>query len=178
MNDTSKLTHVRQHDFRRESLDQIIKGLDNALQVLQKRNEEVGWYDGLWYREDSEPIYGLALIAFQNYIVGSVNDLHGTTLNKINFYRLEPNLNDFEQSSIQLIVSLANYSKHKDEGELRNPTKSILESFNLNALGEIDNSPIFDGLSLLDDNWNLFKVCNIVIDWRKKIFQDYIINYY
>lgn len=95
MNDTSKLTHVRQHDFRRESLDQIVKGLDNALQVLQKRNEEVGWYDGLWYREDSEPIYGLAFIAFQNYIVGSVNDLHGTTLNKINFYRLEPNLNDF-----------------------------------------------------------------------------------
>lgn len=177
MNDTSKLTHVRQHDFRRESLDQIIKGLDSALQVHQKRNEEVVWYDFLWYMEDSESIYGLAFIAFQNYIVESINDLHGTTENKVNLFKLEPNLEKNKNSSIQLIMTLANYAKHKDEGELRGPTKSILESFNLDTSAEIINSPIFTGFSLLNDDWNLFKVFEIVVSWREKLFEDYIKNY-
>lgn len=178
MNDTSKLIHSRQHDFRRESLNQIIKGLDSALQVLQKKNEEIGWYDFLWYMEDSEPIYGLAFIAFQNYIVGSINDLYGTTVNKVSFFKLDSNLENNENSNIQLIIALANYSKHKDEGQLRNPTKAILERFDLDTSAEITNSPILSGFSLLSDDGDLFKVFNIVVSWREKLFENYIDKYY
>ncbi|MDO9186887.1 MAG: hypothetical protein Q7W13_12815 [Bacteroidia bacterium] len=168
----NKNTHWLRCDYRVESLFQIITGLDISIKILVKRMKAGGWYDGLWLREDCEPIYGLAFLAFQNYINLSIKDFSGETSNKIKYYKIEPNLKNFEKSSIELIIGLANYLKHRDEKELHKGTREILESFSLHFGNEnnIDNSPIFDGLAILSEDWDLFEVLEIVKKWREKLW--------
>lgn len=172
-----KLTHYLKNDLRVDSLIQIITGLDNSIITLKNRLEEVDWYDGDWLDSDSEPIYGLAFISFQNYINGSINDLYDSLTNKTKFCKIEPISRNYTCSSVELIIGLANYIKHKDEGTLHKGTREILDSFNLNYNEDkaefVSESPIFGGLSILSVNWNLFEILEIVIYWRKKLFEEF-----
>jgi len=68
------LTDWRRMDFRIEVLRLTITGLENSIEVLQTKFNEIDWYDGLWLLEESEPIFGLAFIAIQNYINSSIYD--------------------------------------------------------------------------------------------------------
>ena len=165
-------THWLQVDYRAESLRQIITGLDNSINTLQDRVEELGWYDGLWFLEDSEPIYGLAFIAFQNYINGSIKDLYESVNDKTLYYKLGTNSANFEKSDIELIIGLANYIKHKDDEKLHRGTQEILNAFDLKNNGEINNSPIFDGLTILNKDWKLFQILEIVINWRESLIKN------
>lgn len=167
------MTDWRIVDYRKESLKQIIIGLKNSIELLEIKNKNHDWYDGLWLLEDSEPIYGLAFIAFQNYINGSIKDLYESTEHKINFYKIEGNHNNFSLSKIELIVALANYIKHKDEGKLHTNTQKTLDAFNLKNNDEITESAIFDGLSVLSNTWDLFELLDIVTKWREKLFIDF-----
>jgi hypothetical protein len=166
------MTHWREMDYRVESLTLIITGLENSIQTIVKKNKEFDWYDGIWMREESEPIYGLAFIAFQNYINGSINDLFDKPENKVQYYKKDNKYKDFESNQIELIIGLANYYKHKD-AKFHNGTAEILKSFNLDINSEnvVDNSPIFEGLELLNFEWNLFEIKKIVTDYRKKLLE-------
>ncbi len=159
-------------DHRAVSLDITIKGLTETIAILKNQIDEINWYDGDWFMEESEPIYGLAFIAFQNYINGSIKDFSNSLEKKETYYKLEQNNNNNNnntKSKIELIIGLANYIKHKDEGILRKGTKGTLDYFKLNYENVtcLDNSPIFQGLTLLDENWNLFEVKNYVMEWRE-----------
>ena len=166
--------HWLRGDYRAESLSQIISGLENSINSLKLRTEANDSYDALWFLEDSEPIYGLAFIAFQNYINGTIKDFYETTDEKITYYKLQPNLGDFQKSNIELIIGLANYIKHKEDEKLHNGTKVILGCFGLNNFDEIDRSPIFKGVDLLNNEWKLFEVLKIVMEWRELLFKNYI----
>ncbi|KGO94731.1 hypothetical protein [Flavobacterium subsaxonicum] len=160
-------------DYRFESLSHIINGLKKSIENLELKLNTLDWYDGLWLREESEPVYGLAFIAFQNYINSTIKDITGFTKDKTNFYKINGNINGFKNSQIELIIGLANYIKHKDDdGLFHVGTKSLLKNFNLNSNkdNDIDNSAIFGGLSILDDKWNLDKILTIVILWRKQLY--------
>jgi hypothetical protein len=164
------MTHWLEVDYRVESLNLIIIGLENSIQTIVKKNKEIDWYDGIWMREESEPIYGLAFIAFQNYINGSINDLFEKPDNKAQYYKLDNKAEDFQRTQIELIIGLANYYKHKD-AKFHKGTVEILNSFNLdiNSDNVIDNSPIFEGLELLNKKWDLFEIKKIVTDYRNKL---------
>lgn len=168
------LTHYLKHDFRADSLTQIIHGLDNSIKLLQDRMKEHVWYDGLMFLEDSEPIYGLAFIAFQNYINCTIKDLFKSTADKTKYYSLQPKFKNYEKSDIELIIGLANYSKHKeDDGLLHKGTSEILKSFDLDTSKGIDigSSPIFEGLTILTESWNLFEIKSNVTNWRAIFFK-------
>ena len=53
----------------------IMKGLNNSIKEFRRFSEKNQWHDGLFLLEDCEHIYGLAFIAFQNYINASIKDL-------------------------------------------------------------------------------------------------------
>jgi hypothetical protein len=156
-------------DHRVVSLNLIIKGLTETIDILKNQIIEIDWYDGDWFLEESEPIYGLAFIAFQNYINGSINDFADSLKEKETYYKLEPKPNNNSKSKIELIISLANYIKHKEEGTPHKGTKETLDNFNLiyENVTYLDNSPIFQGLTLLDDSWDLFKIKDFVTEWRE-----------
>ena len=168
------MTHYLRFDYRVESLNQIITGLNASIESLQKKMEDENWYDGSWFLEEAEPVYGLAFIALQNYITVSIKDFSNNTHDKVKYYKKEPNIDGFEKSSIELIIGLANYFKHKDDKTLHNHTKLVLESFNLNYSNEtfIDETPIFKGLTILNDKWNLFNISKVVINWREKLWDE------
>lgn len=165
-------THYLRPDHRAVSLDLTIKGLSETITVLKNQIDEIDWYDGDWFMEESEPIYGLALIAFQNYINGSIKDFANSLKEKESFYKVEQSPKDGTRSKIELIIGLANYAKHKDEGTPRKGTKDILDHFKLafNNVTYLDKSPIFQGLTLLNAEWNLFQVKNLVTNWREYLW--------
>ncbi len=160
-------THYLRNDHRAKSLNMIIKGLTETIVILKNQINEIHWYDGDWFMEECEPIYGLAFIAFQNYINGSIKDFADSLKEKKTYYKLEQNSNN--KSKIELIIGLANYIKHKEEGTPHKGTKEILDYFKLNYENVIylDNSPIFQGLTLLNEDWDLFKIKVYVTEWRE-----------
>lgn len=159
-------------DYRAVSLNMTIKGLTETITVLKNQINEIHYYDKDWFMEESEPIYGLAFIAFQNYIKGSINDFADSLKEKESYYKLEQNSNEGNRSKIELIIGLANYAKHKDQGATHKGTKDILDYFklNYNDVTYLDNSPIFQGLRLLNEDWDLFKIKDYVTEWREFIW--------
>lgn len=168
---TTKLTHWRRNDFREKSLYMIIDGLNKSIKELENNIDEVHWYDGDWFRAEAEPIYGLAFIALQNYIIGSIADIEGTTKTKHEYYKKDNVINGFINTKIELIITLANYAKHRDE-RLFEGTTTILDAFNLNYKDVIslDEAAIFQGLEILDKDWNLFKINEYVVNWRESLW--------
>ncbi|RFC53190.1 hypothetical protein [Brumimicrobium aurantiacum] len=163
-------TNLIQADYNAESLRHIIIGLKNSIKTI----EAIYSFDGIWLLEKSEPVFGMAFIAFQNYINTSIKDLFDSTANKITYYKIGPRLERFERSNAELIIGLANYLKHKDEGKLHSGTKNILNAFNLETSEMIEESPIFKGLDILDEKWDLIKIYEMIIDWRKELFALYL----
>lgn len=165
-------THYLRNDYRAESIKIIIKGLENAIEVLKKRVEKEDYYDIDFFMEDSEPIYGLAFIAFQNYINGSIKDFMGSLEKKHELYKFGKESNKYSKSKIELIITLANYSKHKDEGKPYKATRETLDSFELTYenITYLDKSPIFQGLTILNEDWNLFQITEIVTEWRELLW--------
>ena len=161
--------HYLRVDYRKVSLEIIVDGLNEAIESLKNNIEKINWYDIDWFMEESEPIYGLAFIAFQNYINGSIKDFKGNLNNKNLLYKIENSESEFSRSKIELIVALANYSKHKDEGIPHKGTREILDNFGLNYenITYLDESPIFQGLSIFNEEWDLLKIMEITTEWRE-----------
>lgn len=166
-------TDFRVVDYRASSLRQTISGLDSSIKFLVEKQKEYNWYDGIWFLEDSEPIYGLAFIAFQNYINGCIHDFYMNLDNKTELYQLNPRFESFKKSRIELIIGLANFFKHKDEPKLHKGTQDVLDCFNLKKLDDINESPIFGGLDLLSKDWNLFDILEDVENWREALVEKF-----
>ncbi|NOU46150.1 MAG: hypothetical protein HOO86_03710 [Bacteroidales bacterium] len=171
MDKTAK-THYLRHDYRAVSLDLTIRGLSETITVLKNQVNEIYWYDRDFFLDESEPIYGLAFIAFQNYINGSIKDFCDSLKEKETYYKIELHQNSNEKSKIELIIGLANYIKHKEEGVTYKGTKEILDYFKLDYenVFYLDSSPIFQGLTLLNEDWDLFKIKDYVTEWREFIW--------
>jgi hypothetical protein len=164
-------THFRRHDFRVKSLDMVVDGLQKSIAELEKKVSEIHWYDADWLMEETEPIYGLAFIAFQNYIIGSIADIEGTTKTKHDYYKKDQIIPGYTHTTIELITALANYAKHKDEGLLKG-TIIILDGFRLNYKDVIylNETAIFQGLDILDSDWDLIKIKDYLTDWRESLW--------
>lgn len=174
------MTNVNEHDFRANSLDKTISALYDTILEMREFHKDNSWYDGVFLLEDTEHIFGLALIAFQNYINATIKDLTtigGKTLQQ-KYYAYGVKFAETDYTAIQLIISLANYIKHKedDNSEFHYKTKFVLEAFGFNTDKncDINDSAIFDGLALMDEYSNLKKIQTIVQDWRENIAKDII----
>jgi hypothetical protein len=160
-------TNWRTVDHRIKSLSIVIDGLQTAINGLEDQVKQGGWYDGLWFSEEAEPIYGLGFIAFQHYINGSIKDRFGNVKSN-EYYETDLPLSGDKKSTIKLIIALANYAKHKEEGKFHNHTRESLDNFHLKCDPEIDitDSPILAGIELLSSKGDLNDVLDYVARWR------------
>jgi len=131
----------------------------------------------LWLLEETEPIYGLALIAFQNYIYNTINDVKSSRFITDKKYH-EIYKGDRQ---IELIIHLANYYKHRFDTDFerdKNYTYNFLKDSGLynEKIYKIDESPIFKGLELLSPNWDLSEVLDIASNWRENYLKSKISN--
>ena len=163
----------KQIDFRIESLRVIIQSLENLIYELKEKSNEISWYHDLFV-EESESICGIAFIALQNYINSSIYDIYETLEKKENKYKLGKLVNQTKRTSIELIIGLANYYKHRDDKrDLRKGTSDILTDFDLEYSDSVDvlDSPISKGLEILSIEWELTELIEIVQEWRENIWK-------
>ena len=74
MEDTKTKHHFLEPDYRYDSEYHIIQALDKLISKFHDRMKELNWYDGGWFIEDVEMIYGLGFISMQNYVNKSIRD--------------------------------------------------------------------------------------------------------
>ncbi|MHB9140821.1 MAG: hypothetical protein ACYC25_02980 [Paludibacter sp.] len=168
------LTDCRRMDFRIEVLRLTITGLENSILVLKTKYNEIDWYDGLWLLEESEPIFGLAFIAIQNYINSSIYDRFESLEKQYLIYKIGDKIEDSGRTKIELIIAIANYFKHRDHPlDLKVETAKTLTNFNLKFDKDIDisESPVFKGLDIFSESWDLKKVLIIAENWREKLWE-------
>ncbi len=165
--------HWRRCDYRIESLKITVLGLEESVQQLRKKLDKSEWYDGFWLLEELEPIYGLMFIALQNYINSSIYDRFESLDKQYLKYRIGNQIKETGRTDIELIISIANYYKHRDyPGDFKKETLKILVDFNLqfDKEGDIKDSPIFKALEMFSENWDTNLLIKAVEVWREKLW--------
>lgn len=170
--ETSK-THWRIHDFRKDCLEYIIEGISESLELLKQRTKNDPNYDGLFYFEDTEQVLGLAFVAFQSYINGSIYDLYHDLSQKEKYYKISHVIEKHNRTKIELVISISNYFKHKDDNALHQATEKTLRAFNLIDDSNPIRSPVVDSLEILTNKYELKEILEILFDWRKILFTEF-----
>lgn len=167
--------HYLRADYRIESLTQIITGLNSSINCLMQKNKEFAWYDVNWLLQDVEPILGLAMVAFQNYINSSIADCPIRVSSPYKIMELGHVCDSYEKSKIELIIGLANYYKHKEESDFHKKTREILDYFGLATDKDLETheTPIFKGIEILNNKSDLFEIMHIVEAWREQLWLRY-----
>jgi len=143
-------------DWEIPRLKCIISGLDEAIKHLKEKELPFDWYGEVNIEQELESIYGLAVLAFESYLVNVVNYFFDNTRNFKQYFQIEP--------AIELIIALASIKVG------RNFDKKILSTFNLNV-NQYPMYPIYKGISLLSKGLDrpLEKIIPILEQWRLDI---------
>ncbi len=174
--------------LRNDTRIKIIKNLISPFElqlnqiVEHCKKENFNYWDGI-YADDTEHLVGTVFIILQNYINSSISDLF-PELSKLNCkYTLDEKINNSKTTRIELIIAIANYYKHRDlPNELHKGTAFSLDNLDIeykeiydmvngkyfHKLGSC--SPVFSGLSLLSESWDLNDLINIVSSWRENLW--------
>ncbi|MDD4644869.1 MAG: hypothetical protein PHY99_02665 [Bacteroidales bacterium] len=179
---------MSEHYMRIDSRIKVVRDIISLLQgqlenYRQIFKENGGWFWDALYADDTEFIVGLVFVILQNYINSSISDLYPDLKKIYSKYSVDKKLDNSQTTRIELIITLANYYKHRDLPPfLHADTIMVLDDLNIkfreyydeqnsnyfHAIGS--DSPIFSGLSMLSENWDFNDLINIVSDWREKLW--------
>jgi hypothetical protein len=158
--------------FRKEYLSRVLDKLQELLDSHEEMCQTAGWYDGDFLLEDREETLGFVFVACQVFITGCIAD----SLGRIDKPAISPdvkarimkNAPQFkrQRTKIELINAVANYYKHKDEGETSGSTKKILDGYNL--LNK--DFPINEALTLITVDDKLETLKEYLLNWRDHLF--------
>lgn len=176
--------HIREIDWRIDTLEYVVVGIDADLAAIDTRIGNPEWYDGGHALDDVEPLLGLGLVAFQTYAAGTVSDLNQirrsrgkTALTKRHCYNHDSAKVNGVVTRIQLINSAANYFKHHDEWDLWPTGKQIgaqdVKNLALLGITQRTEHPCIKAVELLSGtSWKMIVVHQIVREWRAYIFSE------
>jgi uncharacterized protein YeeX (DUF496 family) len=166
----------------------VVKGIISPLKMqfdnILEINKEYNWDSWeMLYADDNEHVVGIVFIILQNYINSSLSDLYPDLTRLHQKYSVDKKIRNTQTTRIELIITLANYYKHRDlPSELHKNTARVLDDLGIkfreiydednlkyhHSVGSI--SPIFTGLSLLSEKWDLDDLVNIVSEWRENLW--------
>lgn len=173
--------HILEPDYRFDSQQSTIAALDNVIKSFKDRIEPGSWYDGGWLIEDAEMIYGLGYISLQCYINRSEKDFcYATGVSSRDILKTGRLINNYNNTNIELINTLANYAKHGHD-KIKSNTRDMLIAFGLRPNGdcdvdwdcEIDESPIYKGLNILSEKGDLMTIFLEVKEWRDSLWLNF-----
>jgi hypothetical protein len=168
-------------DWRIGPLRDACAGLEAGLKRIGERVHEEPWFDGLWACEYSEPLVGVAFVAAQSYLVGTVSDVNSVRTRSARGLPEQPRRLDKNEcyacdlasittgvTRVQLINAAANYYKHcEDEDGLRPDTKRTLSSVGIDEHTEFPCIEI--ARLLLGSELSLDGIPAILGDWRTHV---------
>jgi hypothetical protein len=172
----------REFDFRHDWISLTLHALKSGFEIIRERAKEETWFDGIWQLEHRENIVGIAFVAAQAYMLGTVEDINkiragkgNPPVGKINCYSDDPNPLPSGRSRILLINAIANYYKHHDEWDAW-PTNLTVNT--LADVGIVENTefPCYEAATKLwdaDDTENLENLLSIITEWREHIISTY-----
>lgn len=178
-------------DFRRNWLSQLYAALTAMMNDIDQKLEDDDCYDGTDAREDAESILGIAFIAAQTYIVGTVADINA--IHKISRQPLDKSEKlkpkDLlsldvvsiagEVSRTQLVYEIANYHKHHDEWEewsVNDRNRQTIKVLNGCGIHKGTTHPCYEAAALLWPEEQLEKfgyLLNLLVDWRERVFREH-----
>jgi len=176
--------HIREMDFRRDWIAELFHALTTAIENIENKIEEIDWFDGIFALEHTETILGVAFVAAQTYIAGTVadiNELLGKSkhLTKRQLLELDGGSINNCVTQMQLIDAVANYYKHHDEWVTWQPderNRYTISILNKCGITEKTEFPCNSAASLLWPEAELGKfhyLLDIMLHWRKRVFREY-----
>lgn len=179
------MTHYLRHDTRIETIKNIIAPFQTQFDNVKElcRKDDFDYWDQI-YADDTEHLVGTVFIVLQNYINSSISDLYPELPKLHSKYSSDKKINESTNvTRIELIIALANYYKHRDlPTEIHKYTTNPLENLHIeykHFYGLTNNeyfhkmgseSPIFEGLSILSENWVFKDLIEIVTEWRENLW--------
>ena len=172
----------REIDFRYDWVSLTLHALRSGFESIREKANDESWFDGLWQLEHGENILGVAFVAAQAYMLGTVDDINKIrasngrpSVGKINYYSDDPKPLPGGVSRILLINSVANYYKHHDEwtGWPANLTGQTLADAGITESTEF---PCYEAATKLwdpNDVENLDNLLSIISAWREHIISTY-----
>ena len=182
-----KLRNV--HIYKIDRRINIVRKLIEPFQIQLNEIEELLKVEGneFWdmlYADDTEHIVGTAFIILQNYINSSISDLYPGLEKLYLKYSIGEKIENTQLTRIHLIISIANYYKHRDlPTVLHKPTSDTLDKLGIIYKNYYDkknekyfheigsNSPVFKGFSILSSSWNFNDVIDIISIWRENMWE-------
>lgn len=174
--------HLAEFDFRYNWISLILHALESGFTGIRETADAEPWFDGLWQMEQAESILGIAFVAAQTYITGTVEDINEireskgkSTINKLDYYSDAPQLVPSGVSPILLANSIANYYKHHDEWD-KWPANLTGETLGKVGIGEGTEFPCYVAATKLwaeNEIENLKNLLAIISEWREYILSKY-----
>jgi len=177
--------HYREIDLREGLMRKLYLSLSHGFSIINNNLENIEWYDGLFAKEQAEMIFGIAFVAAQKYITGSISDIFsaagkGNNLTKLNMIsKCSPEVAG-DTTKISLIYAIANYFKHHDEWdnwEANGHKKSTIETLGKCNINEETEFPCQEVVTILWGEKKFIELNNlldILVEWRKKLLLEFI----
>jgi hypothetical protein len=174
------------NDFRLDWLSQLFAALSGVIDDIHEKLGKVDGYDETFALEESESILGIAFIAAQTYVEGTVADIkavHGKSkqLKKWDLLALEVKGETFADgvTRLQLVDAIANYHKHHeawDDWRVNANNEKTIGILNKSRINKETEFPCNRAAALLWPASNLGEfryLLNILADWRERVFREY-----
>lgn len=177
--------HLRAIDFRKDWMRELFLALKQAFVSVEEKLNNIEWYDGIFAKEQIETILGIAFVAAQTYITGTISDIRaiGVGANKGNKYEMlstgSPYVAD-NVTQVVLVDSIANYYKHNEEWDgwkEDNKNKRTIEILRKCGITEKTEFPCYEAATILwpeKDIYELGKLLEILVDWRGQVLNESI----
>ena len=179
------MAHINRIDRRINIVRKLIEPFQLQLnKIVESVEIEGNEYWDMLYADDAEHFVGTAFIVLQNYINSSISDLY-PELEKLHLkYSIGTKIENTKSTKIQLIISIANYYKHRDlPTVLRKNTSNTLDDLGIDFKYFYDeqndkyfheigsNSPVFTGFTKLSNSWNFDDVIDAISIWRENMWE-------
>jgi len=182
--------HLQEMDFRRNWLSKLFSAFTGMMKEIDQKLDTDDYYDGLDARDDAEFVLGIAFIAAQTYIVGTVADINAVLgkskrseqdglLKARELLSLDVVLVANGVSRTQLVYEIANYHKHHDEWEDwsdKGLNGRTVKTLNACGIHKGTTHPCYEAATLLWPEEQLGEcgyLLNLLEDWRERVFRKY-----
>jgi hypothetical protein len=175
--------HYHEIDFRRDWLGELFHALTAAINNISERIKKDDYFDETFAREHSETILGIAFIAAQTYIAGTVADINAILgkskqLKRDQLLALDVVFIKNGITRLELIDAIANYHKHHDEWETWKPNRrnqSTIDILNKCEITEETEFPCYSAATRLWPPERLGEfgyLLDALVAWRERVFRE------
>ncbi|MBW1941166.1 MAG: hypothetical protein JRI28_07405 [Deltaproteobacteria bacterium] len=177
--------HYCEIDYRKDWMRELFIALNQSFVNIQEKIDAIDWYDGIFAKEQIETVLGIAFVAAQTYITGTISDIRAIKKeaekrNKFEFLSIGELHTEKQVTKILVVDSMANYYKHNEEWDgwkVNGKNRKTIETLKVFGITDKTEFPCYEAATMLWSEMemnNLNNLLNILVNWREKILIEMI----